>query len=136
MPLNFKEQGIKMNKTLLNPSCPAKIPCSRRPKQSWFLHIFDVRESLMSSAVLLSKERHAEISSVLLNKLLNKNVTLDGGKSLNPIVLLLSGMCLLELNRINLSKLIGLFSCQDFSFQRVYQTKPTTVQLQLQFKRL
>lgn len=90
----------------------------------------------MSSAVLLSKERHAEISSVLLNKLLNKNVTLDGGKSLNPIVLLLSGMCLLELNRINLSKLIGLFSCQDFSFQRVYQTKPTTVQLQLQFKRL
>lgn len=53
----------------------------------------------MSSAVLLSKEKHAEISSFLLNTLLNKNI-LDArfgwGEPLNLFILLLSGMCLDE----------------------------------------
>lgn len=72
----------------------------------------------MSSAVLLFKERRAEISSVLLNKLLNKNVSdvrLGGGEALNLFILLLSGMCLVEQTRTHLSKLMGLPSFQDLT---------------------
>jgi len=72
----------------------------------------------MSSAVLLSKGRCAEIRSVLLNKLLNKNgldVRLGGGEALNLFILLLSGMCLAEQNRTHLSKLMGLSSFQELT---------------------
>lgn len=66
----------------------------------------------MSSTVLVSKETHVEISSILLNKLLNKNgfdVRLGEDEILNLFIHLLFGTFLFEQNKTHLSKLMRLF---------------------------
>lgn len=66
----------------------------------------------MSSTVLVSKETHAEISSILLNKLKKTpgfDVRRSGDEILNLFFHLLSGMFLFEQNKTHLSKLMRLF---------------------------